>query len=65
MGNEVMFTGIVEAAGKITKVELKGQEKRLTLELPSDLTELQLGDSINVNGVCLTVVQKKKTNNRT
>ena len=60
MGNGVMFTGIVEAAGKITKVELKGQEKRLTLELPSDLTELQLGDSINVNGVCLTVVKKNE-----
>ncbi len=60
MGNEIMFTGIVEDAGKITKIEHKGQEKRLTLELPPDLTELQLGDSINVNGVCLTVVQKNE-----
>ncbi len=60
MGNEIMFTGIVEDAGKITKIEHMGQEKRLTLELPPDLTELQLGDSINVNGVCLTVVQKNE-----
>ncbi len=53
-----MFTGIVEDSGKIIKLERRGQEKRLTLELPSDLTELQLGDSININGVCLTVVQR-------
>jgi riboflavin synthase len=58
MGNEVMFTGIVEDTGKITRIEYRGQEKRLTLELPSHLTELQLGDSIDINGVCLTVVQK-------
>jgi len=58
MGNQIMFTGIVEDTGKITRIEHKGQEKRLTLELPSHLTELQLGDSININGVCLTVVQK-------
>jgi len=55
-----MFTGIVEDAGKVIKIERRGQEKRLTIELPPDLTEPQLGDSINVNGVCLTVVQKDK-----
>ena len=60
MGNQIMFTGIVEDAGKITRIEHKGQEKRLTLELPSHLTELQLGDSLNINGVCLTVVQKNE-----
>jgi riboflavin synthase len=31
----------------------------LTLEIPRDLTEIQLGDSINLNGVCLTVVEQK------
>jgi len=38
-------------------VEYRGLEKRLTLEMPKDLTGLQAGDSINVNGVCLTVVE--------
>ncbi len=33
--------------------------KRLTLEVPFDLTDTQVGDSINVNGVCLTIVQKE------
>jgi riboflavin synthase len=60
MGNEVMFTGIIEDRGKVLRIEDRGQEKRLILELPPHLTELQLGDSININGVCLTVVQKKE-----
>lgn len=58
MGKKIMFTGIVEDTGKVSKIEYRGQEKRLTLELPPHLTEVQLGDSININGVCLTVVQK-------
>ena len=53
-----MFTGIIEDKGKVLKVEYRGQEKRLTIGLPPHLTEVQLGDSININGVCLTVVQK-------
>jgi len=58
MGKEAMFTGIIEDRGKVSKIEHRGQEKRLLLELPPHLTEVQLGDSININGVCLTVVQK-------
>ena len=54
-----MFTGIIESIGKVQSVEYRGQGKRLTLEFPSDLTDVQLGDSINVNGACLTVVEKK------
>jgi riboflavin synthase len=54
-----MFTGIVEDKGKVLRVEYQGQAKRLNIELPPYLTEAQLGDSINVNGVCLTIAQKK------
>jgi riboflavin synthase len=54
-----MFTGIIEDKGKVIRVEHRGREKRLTLELPIHLTEIQLGDSINVNGVCLTIVEKR------
>lgn len=54
-----MFTGIVEDKGKVLRVEYRGQEKRITIELPANLTDVQLGDSINTNGVCLTVVEKK------
>ena len=55
-----MFTGIIEDKGEILRIEYQGQEKRLTITLPSYLTEVQLGDSININGVCLTLVQKRE-----
>ena len=55
-----MFTGIIEDKGKVSRIERRGEETRLVLELPPDLTEVQLGDSINVNGVCLTVTQKNE-----
>jgi riboflavin synthase len=54
-----MFTGIIEDKGRFLRVEYQGQKKRLTLELPMNLTEVQLGDSININGVCLTIVEKR------
>lgn len=53
-----MFTGIIEGKGKVLRVERLGGARRLTIEFPSHLTEVQLGDSINVNGVCLTIVEK-------
>jgi riboflavin synthase len=52
-----MFTGIVEDTGKVMRLEFRGQGKRLTLSVPLRLTDMQLGDSINVNGACLTVVE--------
>ncbi len=60
MGNKVMFTGIIEDRGKVVRVEYRGQEKRLTIGLPHHLTEVQVSDSINVNGVCLTVAARKE-----
>ncbi len=52
-----MFTGIIEDKGKVLRVDYRGQERRLTVGLPPHLTEMQVGDSINVNGACLTAVQ--------
>jgi riboflavin synthase len=52
-----MFTGIIETRGKILRVSPRGQGRRLSIEIPSDLTGLQLGDSINVDGACLTVAE--------
>jgi riboflavin synthase len=60
MRKRVMFTGIIEDKGKVLRIEYRGQEKRLTIEFAPYLTEMQLGDSININGVCLTIVQKKE-----
>ena len=53
-----MFTGIVEDKGEILRVDVRGQGRRLILKVPPNLTDLHLGDSINVNGACLTVVEK-------
>jgi len=53
-----MFTGIVEDRGKILRADVRGGGRRLILRVPPHLTDLQLGDSINVNGACLTVVEK-------
>ena len=53
-----MFTGIIEAVGKIRKIEPQGHGLRLTIASGKlDLSDVKLGDSIATNGVCLTVVQ--------
>jgi len=52
-----MFTGIILAIGKITAIERKSGDFRLTVDtgkLP--MAGVQIGDSIAVNGVCLTAV---------
>tara|TARA_R110002111_G_scaffold177205_4_gene243261 strand:- start:81 stop:719 length:639 start_codon:yes stop_codon:yes gene_type:complete len=52
-----MFTGIIAAVGKIQAVEAKGGDVRLEVATQQlDLTDVILGDSIAINGVCLTVV---------
>lgn len=57
-----MFTGIIEDKGKILRADVRGEGRRLILRVPPHLTDLQLGDSINVNGACLTVVEKSREN---
>jgi len=53
-----MFTGIIEALGKIGSIDSRGQDLSLTINTRNlDLSDVQLGDSIGVNGVCLTVVK--------
>ncbi len=54
-----MFTGIIEDKGKVVQLDSENQVKRLALEVPSGLTEISPGDSINVNGACLTVIELK------
>jgi riboflavin synthase len=51
-----MFTGIIEAAGKVTGIERVSDAVRLTVAAQGAIAEdVALGDSIAVNGVCLTV----------
>ncbi|MCZ7413250.1 MULTISPECIES: riboflavin synthase [unclassified Streptomyces] len=51
-----MFTGIVEELGEVTAIEHLGDSSRLTLHGPLVTKDAAHGDSIAVNGVCLTVV---------
>jgi len=50
-----VFTGIVEGMGTVTAVQRSGEMLRLTVDLPAALTDMAVGDSICVNGACLTV----------
>ncbi|MGW0564707.1 riboflavin synthase [Streptomyces sp. NPDC003016] len=51
-----MFTGIVEELGEVTAVENLGDASRFRLRGPLVTEDAKHGDSIAVNGVCLTVV---------
>ena len=51
-----MFTGIIEGLGTISGVRPAGQGKRLSVEADFTLDQTKIGDSIAVNGACLTVI---------
>jgi riboflavin synthase len=53
-----MFTGIVEELGTVETLEDQGDAVRLTLRGPHVTADVGLGDSIAVNGCCLTVAQR-------
>ena len=53
-----MFTGIVQAVGKVREPEKLGNGVRLTILAPDlGLNEVKVGDSIAVNGACMTVIE--------
>ena len=56
-----MFTGIVEELGTVAAVEDQGDAVRLTVEALTVLDDVHPGDSISVNGCCLTVVSTGST----
>jgi riboflavin synthase len=51
-----MFTGIVEAMGKVTNIVNGPESAQLTIESTGFFSDIKLGDSIAVNGCCLTAV---------
>ncbi|MCW2796312.1 riboflavin synthase [Nocardioides sp.] len=53
-----MFTGIVEELGTVESVEDQGDAIRLTIRASTVLEDAGLGDSISVNGCCLTVAER-------
>jgi riboflavin synthase len=55
-----MFTGIIEEIGSVANIQHTGKSFVLTIDAEKVLTDVQLGDSIAVNGVCLTVTTFSK-----
>lgn len=52
-----MFTGLIEETGIVTKLLRSADHAALTVEAPQMAPELARGESVAVNGVCLTVVE--------
>lgn len=55
-----MFTGIVEEVGKVKSIVQRGKARIFTISSKKLLNEIKVGDSVSVNGVCLTVFEKGK-----
>lgn len=55
-----MFTGIVEAQGVVSKIEPTGGFVRLSIRTELDLADLREGDSICVDGACLTATAVRR-----
>jgi riboflavin synthase len=54
-----MFTGIVEEVGRITRIEQRGENRRITVAAEHSARELGAGHSVSVSGVCLTALDIK------
>lgn|SRR5262249_18770306 len=52
-----MFTGIIEEVGRIAAIKTHGGKRRIIVTCRKLLSELKVGDSISVSGVCLTAVE--------
>jgi riboflavin synthase len=53
-----MFTGIIESMGTVKQLARKGEDARLFVDTSMSLDDLKIGDSIAINGACLTVIEK-------
>lgn len=58
LGSESMFTGIVEEMGTVLSIKNGSKSSRLSISGDVIFADMHIGDSIAVNGVCLTVTDK-------
>jgi riboflavin synthase len=59
MQEVLVFTGIVEEVGRITRIERCGENRRITIAAKHTPKELGTGNSVAVSGVCLTALEIK------
>ena len=52
-----MFTGIIEELGLIKKIRTKSSGLQFSISAKEIMDDLKIGDSLSINGVCLTVIQ--------
>ena len=53
-----MFTGLIREVGVVAAIDSDGEGLRLTIEAPETARAAELGDSVALSGVCLTVVDR-------
>lgn len=54
-----MFTGIIETTGSILSIDQKDKDSRFVFDTGSmNLEDMKIGDSIAVNGTCLSIIEK-------
>jgi riboflavin synthase len=58
-GDRAMFTGLVEAIGRVDRIETKDAGVHAAISIPESIDAVALGESVSVNGCCLTVVDIK------
>jgi riboflavin synthase len=56
-----MFTGLIEEIGQVARIEKAGESARLTVEAPGMAVALEIGESVAVDGACLTVETRTNT----
>ena len=56
----IIFTGLIEEIGKISVIKNKSQGLKIKIEADKVIENVNIGDSIAVNGVCLTVTEHTK-----
>jgi riboflavin synthase len=55
-----MFTGLIQAVGAVSAIKREETSARLEISSPEIATQIAQGDSVSVNGVCLTVISFDK-----
>jgi riboflavin synthase len=56
-----MFTGLIQAIGRVTAIEHQESSVRLAISSAQIATQIAQGDSVSVNGACLTVISFDKS----
>jgi len=54
-----MFTGIVEGIGEVRNIRFLGSEATVTIRVPALFSDCHPGDSLALDGVCLTITSIK------